>query len=116
MAPAFWVFVASCLAVTIALPAEISTRDSRDLARADQYEWTALADSYASGFGAGHMDDGSQRCVRFSDAYPRLMNADTRMLGGVVEKLNTWFVLVPSRKMCSPSSFMIQFTRPLRLT
>lgn len=32
------------------------------------------------------MDDGSQRCMRFSEAYPRLMQTDGRMPGGADDR------------------------------
>lgn len=83
--PNFSSFPRLFLTATLALPAaEISKEASCSIlqSRADAYEWTALGDSYASGVGAGHMDDGSQRCVRFSEAYPRLMQIDNCVPGG----------------------------------
>lgn len=74
--------------MTTALPADVSQGTSLKVARDEPYQWTALGDSYASGVGAGHMDDGSQRCMRFSEAYPRLMQEDGRMIGGADRTLN----------------------------
>jgi len=66
-------------AIIKAFPTDTSL--SLILQRADSFQWTALGDSYASGVGAGTMDQGSQRCMRFSDAYPRQMNASTQLPG-----------------------------------
>ena len=43
-------------------------------------QWTSLGDSYATGVGVG-TSLAWNRCVHFSDAYPRLMTADARMPG-----------------------------------
>lgn len=82
MSSTFWIFLATFLANSItALPTEVPSHSNRIFARADKYEWTALGDSYASGVGAGVMDPNSQRCMRFSDAYPKVINVDSRMYG-----------------------------------
>jgi hypothetical protein len=39
------------------------------------FEWTALGDSYASGVGAGDYING-RRCLRYNSAYPVLLNGD----------------------------------------
>ncbi len=44
-------------------------------------QWTTIGDSYATGVGVGN-SLAWNRCVRFSDAYPLLMNKDDRMPGG----------------------------------
>lgn len=39
-------------------------------------EWTAMGDSYASGVGAGEQPaDDTNRCFRFPNAYPAIMQA-----------------------------------------
>ncbi|MCJ1252740.1 hypothetical protein MMC24_000546 [Lignoscripta atroalba] len=43
-------------------------------------QWTAIGDSYATGVGVGDSLEWA-RCVRYSDAYPLLMNVDKRMPG-----------------------------------
>lgn len=43
-------------------------------------QWTSLGDSYATGVGAGDLL-GMNRCVHYSDAYPLLINNDSRMPG-----------------------------------
>ena len=43
-------------------------------------QWTAIGDSYATGVGVGDNLEWA-RCVRYSDAYPLLMNVDKRMPG-----------------------------------
>jgi lysophospholipase L1-like esterase len=45
----------------------------------DTFEWTALGDSYASGVGAGTPDE-LRRCFRYSDAYPRAIQAGNNIL------------------------------------
>ena len=43
-------------------------------------QWTSLGDSYATGVGVGN-SLAWNRCVHFSDAYPKLMTVDDRMPG-----------------------------------
>lgn len=48
----------------------------------DDFEWTALGDSYSSGVGAGDYVSNSYQCLRYEQAYPNLMNDDSRLPGG----------------------------------
>ncbi|TGJ88663.1 hypothetical protein E0Z10_g8 [Xylaria hypoxylon] len=48
----------------------------------DQFEWTALGDSYSSGVGAGEYGSNSYRCLRYDQAYPVLINGDSRLPQG----------------------------------
>jgi hypothetical protein len=45
---------------------------------AQDFEWTALGDSYASGVGSGEYVDG-RRCLRYDQAYPSLLNEDPNL-------------------------------------
>lgn len=49
--------------------------------RADQLEWTALGDSYASGVGSTDYVDG-RRCLRYNEAYPVQLNNDSELSAG----------------------------------
>lgn len=51
------------------------------------FEWTALGDSYASGVGSGTVDE-KRRCMRYSDAYPRAMQAGSSLPDTGSRKLN----------------------------
>lgn len=55
-------------------------------------EWTALGDSYASGYGSNGLDDYDRfsfECYRFQQAYAVKMNADARLPGNPdTRKLN----------------------------
>ncbi|KAH8688824.1 SGNH hydrolase-type esterase domain-containing protein [Talaromyces proteolyticus] len=42
------------------------------------FEWTALGDSYASGVGSGNYVDG-RRCLRYDQAYPVFLNEDPNL-------------------------------------
>lgn len=48
----------------------------------DTFEWTALGDSYSSGVGAGDYTSHSYRCLRYKQAYPVLINGDSRLPNG----------------------------------
>lgn len=61
-------------------------------------EWTALGDSYASGVGSGQYT-GGQRCLRYDQAYPVLMNNDNRFDASTTTKPNLFHNAV-----CSGSS------------
>ncbi len=52
-------------------------------------QWTSLGDSYATGVGVGK-SLAWNRCVHFSDAYPLLMNKDSRMPGGWGDRRKLW--------------------------
>lgn len=71
----------AALATVAASP--LSTRIekiNRLLPRAS-FEWTALGDSYSSGVGAGDYISNSYRCLRYPQAYPKLIDADRRLPG-----------------------------------
>ena len=46
-----------------------------------KFEWTALGDSYASGVGSTNYVDG-RRCLRYDEAWPRLLNNDNDLAEG----------------------------------
>lgn len=49
--------------------------------RADQLEWTAIGDSYASGVGSTDYVDG-RRCLRYNETYPVQLNNDPELSDG----------------------------------
>ncbi|KAK2877265.1 hypothetical protein FQN49_001289 [Arthroderma sp. PD_2] len=53
----------------------------------DVMEWTAIGDSYATGVGAGEPDEW-RRCLRYSEAYPRLIQDSPNFPGPRNHKLN----------------------------
>lgn len=47
----------------------------------NEFEWTALGDSYASGVGTFNYVDG-RRCLRYDQAWPVLLNGDKKLAEG----------------------------------
>ncbi|KAL9600250.1 MAG: hypothetical protein Q9219_003294 [cf. Caloplaca sp. 3 TL-2023] len=74
----------------ISLPT--SQRDSAAVYRRDKVaitEWTAMGDSYASGVGAGPQPpDDKNRCFRFPEAYPAVLQSGDSALDPKPEKWN----------------------------
>lgn len=66
----------------VASPFSTKLETIRHLLGRDTFEWTALGDSYSSGVGAGEYDSACRRCLRYDDAYPRLINNDGRLPSG----------------------------------
>lgn len=62
----------SLLQGSIARPSLITTREN------NKFEWTSLGDSYASGVGSTNYV-GGQRCLRYDQAWPVLLNGDSNL-------------------------------------
>lgn len=62
----------SILQSAIASPTSLVPRENQN------FEWTALGDSYASGVGSTTYKDGG-RCLRYDQAYPVQLNGDEKL-------------------------------------
>ena len=75
-----------------ALPGPLSSYVKRDIQVRDKrtvQEWTAMGDSYASGVGAGPQPpDDTNRCFRFPQAYPPIMQSGDGSIQPNPEKFN----------------------------
>lgn len=74
--------ISSALAGVVASPLATRIETIKRLLTRDDFEWTALGDSYSSGVGAGEYTSNSYRCLRYSQAYPNMMDRDSRLPRG----------------------------------
>jgi hypothetical protein len=72
----------SALSGAFASPLVTRIETIKHLLGRDNFEWTALGDSYASGVGGGEYIKDSYRCLRYDHAYPVVMNGDSRLPSG----------------------------------
>jgi hypothetical protein len=79
--------LALCIALsassgTFASPLATRIETIKQLLGRDNFEWTALGDSYASGVGGGEYVSDSYRCLRYDNGYPVQINGDSRLPSG----------------------------------